>query len=145
MDILENGSDEHGDDAGAPDEETTLETFLHPGVLGLTALVLAVLSLFGAAVLRGSSYTLMFVGVRNVLEDDRGPLVAAGLVTALIALLPVLIARLGIGRLVPDDAAWCGHVLRSAYLLGALSFVLALVRVLLVAAASHPTLSTSLL
>ena len=128
MDILE--SNAYGDDPDpAPEQD---DTWTHPKTLGLTALALAVLALFGAGAMRGASYTLLLGDSGFQPQDDTKHLLIAGaFVSAALALIPVLLARLGLARLVPDDGPWAGHVLRAALLLGGLAVLLDLVRALM--------------
>ena len=131
MNILESST--AGDEPDeTPDQD---DTWNHPKTLGLTALVLAVLALFGAGAMRGASYTLLLAdGGFQPQDDTKNLLIAGAFVSAVLALVPVLLARLGLSRLVPDDGPWAGHVLRAALLLGALAVVLDVVRGLLAVA-----------
>ena len=136
MDILE--SSPHDDDsAQGPEDLEQDDTWNHPRTLGLTALALAVLALFGAGAMRGSSYTLLLShGGFEQQGDTNNLLIAGAFVSAALALIPVVLARLGLARLVPDDGPWAGHVLRAAFLLGALALVLDVVRALMAVANS---------
>jgi hypothetical protein len=111
------------------------DTWRHPKTLGLAALALAVLSLLGAQALRGSSYTLLISHESVDPTQNRNLLLGGAFLTALFALVPVLLAKLGLDRLVADDGPWAGHVLRAALLLGGLSFAVHVVRALLAVAA----------
>ncbi len=130
-----------GDDEAWDDGD---DTWRHPATLGLTALVLAILSLIGASVFRGAAYTLAFAphdnGMGEVVGDSKSYVVAGAILTTAFALIPALLARAGLRRLVPSDASWAGHLLRAAFLLAVLSLVLHAVLVL-VAVNSGPGLS----
>lgn len=129
MDILENNADGGYD----PDPVEADDTWRHPKTLGLIALVLATLCLFGVGSLRGSAYTLLLKrnGLEDVVTSSKSYLVAGTFLSAAFALIPVVLAKIGLSRLVPDDGEWAGHVLRTAFVLGALAVVLDLVRALL--------------
>ena len=103
------------------------DTWRHPSTLAVTALVLAVLSLLGSQVFRGSVYTLPFAPHDNGLGEivgNKDYRVAGAFLTAAFALLPLFMAKAGLRRLLPSDGGWSGHLLRSAYLLATVSLVL---------------------
>ena len=138
MDILENNAH----DGGAPGPvEPGDDTWRHPKTLGLAALALAVLCLFGAGSLRGSAYTLLLNddGFGGDPTQHKNYLVAGTFLSAAFALIPVVLAKVGLSRLVPDDGEWAGHVLRAALLLGALAVLLDVVRALLAIANDDPS------
>jgi hypothetical protein len=120
------------------------DTWRHPGTLAVSALVLAVLSLIGAQVFRGSVYTLPFAPHDNGIGEivgHRDYLVAGAFVTAAFALLPISLAKLGLGRLVPSDRDWMGDLLRAAMVLGVISLVLHTTQALLALKVSDTNIS----
>jgi hypothetical protein len=134
VDILENGA---YDDGSAPEGEVVDQddTWRHPTTLGLTALALAVLSLIGARAVSGTTYTLLIAHESTDPTQNKNLLVGGAFLTAVFALLPVVLAKLGLDRLVPDDGPWAGHVLRAGLVLGGIAFALHLVHALLALAA----------
>jgi len=117
------------------------DTWQHPKALGICALVLAVLTMFGTQIFRGSAYTLPFAPDRGGDVPGSDYYTAGAFLTVLFAFVPVLLAKLGLARVVPDDGPWAEHVLRAAYVLGLVSLVLHLVQALLaLQAGDNPTL-----
>ena len=138
MDILENNADD-GSDLDLVEGD---DTWGHPKTLGLIALTLATLCLFGVSSLRGSAYTLLLNHhelAADALTRSKNYLVAGTFLSAAFALVPVVIAKIGLTRLVPSDGEWAGHLLRAAFFLGTLAFVLDVVRALLAIANNDPT------
>lgn len=105
-------------------------TWGHPGTLGLAAFALSILSLMGAAAFRGIAYTAALAPDHAVMGGPSGSdgyVVGGAFLSAAFALLPLVLARYALSRVVPSDGAWTGHLVRVAVVLSALSFVLHLV------------------
>lgn len=116
-------------------------TWGHPGALGVAALVLSVLVLMGAALLQGRLYLVGLLPQENGSPDPdayQHYARASGVLTFLIALVPLVLARLAWGRVVPSDGQWVNHVVRAAGLLACLGALLSFVR-LVVLLVSEPT------
>jgi hypothetical protein len=112
-----------------------------PSTLAFIAFPLAILTVLGAQVFRGISYTVAFApssfGAFN--GDGSSPrasntyLVAGAFLTAAFSLLPLLLGVRGLRRLIPDDPTWIGSLLRAAIALAGLSFVLRVIAATVVA------------
>ena len=107
------------------------DAFFAPSTLALTAFVLAVTSVSGFGFLNGFAYVALAVGGG---VNGAGNGLAAGLVGAVLALIPVGLGLRAHGRLLPEDASWVGPLARAAVLLGLLSLLLRLVGTTLLAA-----------
>jgi hypothetical protein len=125
-----------------PDDVTDHDlSWAHPSALAVASVVLATLSLMGASVFRGPAYTLTLADISVVGSGSTGGngyLVAGAFLTAAFALLPLLMARRGLRRLVPDDGPWTDHLLRAAFLLAGVSLALHLVLAVLVSISDLP-------
>lgn len=132
MDTLSNSPEPIEVDVSGDDANDL--AFSHPGTLGLVAFVLAILTLMGTRAFEGALYTVAFGPHDNGLGEITGSrhayVVAAAVLAALFALVPLVLARIAQSRLIPDDGVWTAHLVRAATVLGAISFVLAVVRVL---------------
>jgi hypothetical protein len=123
MDEITNGAAQ----LDGPEDEADL-TWGHPSTLAIASLVLAFLSLQGASVFRGIVYTVGFASSSDALGDTsqsgKGYVIAGGLLTAAFALIPLVLARSGLRRVIASDGTWTGHLLRAAFGLSVLSLLL---------------------
>jgi hypothetical protein len=104
-----------------------------PATLALIALPLALLCLAGSHALSGLPYALPFAeNLETELSDGRAILLVASLLSVVFALVPFVLARRGLARLVSSDSWWIGSVLRAAVVLAAIAVVLRLVLAALV-------------
>jgi hypothetical protein len=108
---------------------TARSGWLDPATAAFVAFPLAVLCLFGTGALSGVTYTLAFAGgFSGSGEDDPRWYVFAGLLmSALIAAVPYLLARAGLGRVDDGTAWWLPALLRASAALAALAVILRLV------------------
>jgi hypothetical protein len=142
VDVIANGTEPPFSDVpGEPDEVDDL-TWSHPSTLAVAALVLAVLSLLGAAVFRGTAYTSAFADPRNYASYDTDGatdwVVSGAFLTAAFALVPLVLALMGLRKVVADDGRWTPHLLRGAALLAAVSLVLHLLLAVIAATSDAP-------
>ena len=150
------GSDDPADDD--PDLDDGDLTWGHPGTLALLSLFLAYFSFVGARLINGSTYTWAFVtqhessnpvfGTNTPLNDHSWQ-IAGVFITAVVALVPLFVAKAGLSRLVPSDSPWIGHVLRVALVVASVSFALHLLEAVIYVSAvagngNNPLLPTLL-
>lgn len=122
-----------------PDDELeprTLSAYRSPEVLGLAAFALGVVALLGFGLLSGQ--------VLLALSDQPGApsqtlQVLAGLVSAALAAIPLLMGLEATRQLLEDDPLWVSAVARGAVVLGAVAVVLRLGHALIQALAGSPS------
>ena len=137
MDLIENGTEP----SSTPDPSKDL-TWTHPSALGVTSVALAFLSVMGASVFRGVTYTAYFAEPERVLSGDTSGstsfLVTGAFLTAAFALLPIALSLRGLRTVVADDGTWTPHLLRAGLLLGLVSLVLHLAQAVLATTSDQP-------
>lgn len=118
--------DEYPDEPGAG-------RFYDPAAAAFIAFPLAMLCLFGSTALTGITYTLMLVNPLDSGGDGvRAYLVAGYVLSALFAVLPLALGRVGLSRLVASDAWWLAPLLRAAVAIALLAVVLRMASAVLV-------------
>jgi hypothetical protein len=141
VDVIENGTEPPFSDLpGGPAEVADL-TWSHPSALAVVSVVLASLSLLGAAVFKGLAYTASFAEgdvFGNADPDGVSFVVAGAFLSAAFAALPLVLALVGLRKVVPDDGRWTPHLLRAGALLAGVSLVLHLVLAVIVAVTDEP-------
>ena len=105
--------------------------------LALTALPLALLTLWGPALFKGLNYTAQFAPANSVIRGNGGNtatgyLIAGAFLSVAFSLLPMLSALQGLRRLASVDARWVPAALRAAIALSSLSLVLRTVLAIIV-------------
>jgi hypothetical protein len=136
-DILGGAPEADPDASYAPSRPGLLS---EPMTLAFLAFSLAFLTVLGAQVFRGISYTIAFAPkALNDLSNGDSPkastsyLVAAAFLTAAFSLIPLALGVRGLKRTVDDDPAWVAALLRAAVALAALSLLLRLITAVMLA------------
>jgi hypothetical protein len=142
VDVIANGTEPPFSDVpGEPDEVDDL-TWSHPSTLAIASVVLASLSLLGASVFRGIAYTASFADGNAFANTDTeggvNTVVAGAFLSAAFAVIPLVLALVGLRKVVPTDGRWTPHLLRAGALLAGLSLLLHLVLAVIVAGADQP-------
>ena len=123
---------DHADDLSSTDDSSALEpdrfrSYWTPEVLGLAGFAMAVASMLGFGVLSG--------GIVYALSTEAGPpsdalRLAAGLVGAAFATIPLLLGLEAVRNLLEDDPLWVAAVARATVLLAGIVVFLRLAQTL---------------
>ena len=125
MEPLHGHDQEHELDEDGLDTGSRLDSYRNPEVLGLAGFALAVASLLGFGVLNGTIVLILAAGEG---PPSTGVQVAAGLLGAALAAIPLLLGMEAVRNLLEDDPVWVSGVARAAVLLGAIVVVLRLLQ-----------------
>ena len=107
--------------------------FGDPATLALIAFPLALLCLSGSDELSGIAYTVPFArDLGSSAAGTQGVLFGGHVLSVLFALVPYVLARRGLSRLVSTDAWWIVPVLRATVVLAVIAMTLRLAATLLV-------------
>lgn len=122
-------------------EDPTPGFFSEPSTLAFIAFPLSILVILGAQVFRGITYTFAMApgsGLRIVgdeqFQQGLSYLSAGAFLSAAFSLIPLGLGYRGLTRLIAEDPAWVGALLRASVVLAGLSFVLHLISAVLVTA-----------
>jgi uncharacterized protein YacL len=129
------GPDEELDDPWHDQIVEVTDSFGAPEVQSLVAFVLALMSMGGIGLVNGSYYLFTSISADT---DYKTQNVAAALLGAAFALIPVALGWRASARVLETDPRWVATFARAAVILGLLSVVLRLVLAVIAASAHDP-------
>jgi len=112
---------------------SALSAYRSPEVLGLAAFALSLSALFGFGLLSGSILLSVYDG-----PPSEGRQIAAALLGAALAGIPMLMGLDATRHLLDDDPVWVSAVARAAVLLGGLVILLRLAHTLVAVLSDNP-------